>query len=237
MDNVYIVMPAYNEEENIVNVIKQWYPIVDEIGNGSKLVIVDDGSKDSTLKKMQLLESTCPLLIPLSKMNSGHGATCLYAYNYAIKNKATYIFQTDSDGQTVPGEFWQFWELRHEYDFIVGSRKNRKDGFSRIVVTKALQLFVLFMMGVCIEDANTPFRLMKRSVLEKYINLVPENFFLSNVLISSIIVLKKEKFRWIPISFKARQGGVNSINLRKIFRIGLKAIRDFRNVKKVVTGQ
>lgn len=86
MDNVYIVMPAYNEEENIEEVINQWYPIVEKIGNGSKLVIVNDGSKDSTLEKMLLQKSNYPFFIPLTKQNTGHGATCLFAYKYAIDN-------------------------------------------------------------------------------------------------------------------------------------------------------
>ncbi|MDD5569945.1 MAG: glycosyltransferase family 2 protein [Bacteroidales bacterium] len=231
MDNVYVVMPAYNEEENIANVISQWYPVIDKIGNGSKFVIVDDGSKDATFEKMQSLKSKYPLLVPITKINSGHGATCTFAYDYAIKNNADYIFQTDSDGQTEPDEFWQFWELRNEYDFIIGSRKKRKDGFSRIIVAKVLKLFVFFMMGVFIEDANTPFRLMKRSVLEKYFKLIPDNFFLSNVLISCIFILKNEKCKWIPITFKGRQSGTNSINLIRIFVIGLKSIRDFKIAK------
>lgn len=231
MDNVFIVMPAYNEEANIQKVIKQWHPIVEKIGNGSKLVVVDDGSKDSTFKIMQLSKSNYSLLETITKANSGHGATCLFAYDYAIQNNANYIFQTDSDGQTEANEFWQFWKLRNDYDFIVGSRKKRNDGFSRIVVTKVLKLFLLFMMGVYIEDANTPFRLMKTNVLKKYFKLIPDNFFLSNVMISSIFVLKKEKCKWIPITFKGRQGGVNSINFKKIFKIGLKAIRDFKLAK------
>ena len=231
-DKVFIVMPAYNEEENISNTIEQWFPIVEKIGNGSKLVIIDDGSKDSTFDKMKELKSKYLSYEPITKQNSGHGSTCLFAYDYAIKNNADFIFQTDSDGQTEPDEFWQFWELRNDYDFIVGSRKNRKDGFSRIVVTNVLKLFLYFVMGVYIEDSNTPFRLMKRNVLEKYMKLIPDNFFLSNVLISSIFVLRKEKCKWIPITFKIRQGGTNSINIKKIIKIGFKAIRDFKIAKQ-----
>ena len=48
MDKLYIVIPAYNEEENIENVINDWYPVVEKIGKDSRLVIINDGSKDST---------------------------------------------------------------------------------------------------------------------------------------------------------------------------------------------
>ena len=56
MENLYIVIPAYNEAENIGNVIDDWYPIVQRIaeegGTGSRLVIIDDGSKDATYRIM-----------------------------------------------------------------------------------------------------------------------------------------------------------------------------------------
>lgn len=48
MDSLFIVMPAYNEEENIENVVKQWYSVLDGKSDCSKLVIADSGSTDST---------------------------------------------------------------------------------------------------------------------------------------------------------------------------------------------
>ena len=163
---LYIVMPAYNEEANIEDVIRQWHPVAERIneeGNEAHLVIANDGSKDNTFAIMQQLQSKYQYLLPLDKVNSGHGATVLYLYRYAIGNGANYVFQTDSDGQTMPDEFWQMWEHRHEYDFQIGTRGGRQDGFSRIVVTKTLRLVVWLMFHVWVKDANTPFRLMKAS--------------------------------------------------------------------------
>jgi len=231
-DTLYLVMPAYNEAENIENTIQQWYPIVQEIGCNSKLVIVDDGSKDNSLTILDGLKNQYPLLVILSKSNSGHGASCIYAYNYAINKKADYIFQTDSDGQTSPNEFWLFWEKRKEYDFIVGSRKKREDGKDRIFVTKILKVVIFMIFKIIIEDCNTPFRLMKSNKLDEILNYIPENFFLSNVIISTISVKLEYKTLWIPITFKQRQGGVNSINFKKITKIGIKAIKDFYIIKK-----
>ena len=231
-DSLYLVMPAYNEAENIENTIKQWYPIVHEIGCNSKLVIVDDGSKDSTLTILDGIKDQYPLLVILSKSNSGHGASCIYAYNYAITKKADYIFQTDSDGQTSPNEFWLFWEKRKEYEFIVGSRKKREDGKDRIFVTKILKGILFIIFNVIVEDCNTPFRLMRSNKLNEILKFIPEDFFLSNVIISTISVKFKYKTLWIPITFKERQGGVNSINFKKITKIGIIAIRDFFIIKK-----
>ena len=51
MDKLYIVMPAYNEEANIEAVVSQWHPLVEKIGSDSRLVVMDDGSKDHTYEK------------------------------------------------------------------------------------------------------------------------------------------------------------------------------------------
>ena len=64
----------------------------------------------------------------------GHGPTLLCGYRYAIKNKADYIFQTDSDGQTLPEEFEDFWIKRKRYDAVLGDRRDRQDGMSRVFV-------------------------------------------------------------------------------------------------------
>ena len=55
MDSLYIVIPAYNEEANIEEVIKDWYPVIEKMSDDSRLVVIDDGSKDSTYKIMQRL--------------------------------------------------------------------------------------------------------------------------------------------------------------------------------------
>lgn len=108
MNKLFIVMSAYNEEANIESVIKQWHPVVEKIGDGSKLVIFDDGSKDTTFSIMQNLQKKHPLLTLVAKQNSGHGPTCLYAYQYAITNGADYVFQTDSDGKPCRMNFGFF---------------------------------------------------------------------------------------------------------------------------------
>jgi len=231
-DILYIVMPAYNEEANIEAVVAQWYPVVEQLNNGSRLFIVNDGSKDRTGEILTSLSEKYPLLTAATKPNSGHGATLLYAYNQAIAAHADYIFQTDSDGQTNPDEFWTFWEHRDQYDFQTGSRHSRQDGLNRILITKVLRFVVWMMFRVWVKDANTPFRLMKTERLIPILKVIPDNFFLSNVVISTIAVKWGERCAWHPITFKARQGGVNSIHFRRIVKIGIQAIGDFRRLNR-----
>ena len=117
-------------------------------------------------------------------------------------------------------------------DFHIGTRKGRQDGAGRVFVTKTLRLVVWLMFHVWVKDANTPFRLMNVERLKNILAYIPADFFLSNVAIAAIAVKKHEKIAWYPITFRPRQGGVNSINMKRIFKIGIKALGDFRLINK-----
>ena len=232
MDKLYIIIPAYNEEANIELVAREWHEVVAGIGQGSRLVIINDGSKDLTYEKLCALQAELPQLLPVTKENGGHGATVLYGYFYALEHGADYIFQTDSDGQTLASEFQGFWEQRNEKKVLIGYRNHREDGISRIFVTKVLKMVLFLIFGIRVTDANTPYRLMPKKLLQKYIVKVPENFNLSNVMLTVLFLRGKENVQFIPITFRPRQGGVNSINLKKITKIGIQAVKDFRTIKK-----
>lgn len=232
MNKLYIVIPAYNEEANIYAVAEAWYEVIVQTGNDSRLVVIDDGSNDNTYKILTEMAKKLPQLIALTKPNGGHGATLLYGYGYALQNGADFVFQTDSDGQTVPKEFWQFWELREEYAALIGRRDKREDGFSRIFVTKILRFVLLCVFRLAIPDANTPFRLIKAEALKKHLPRIPLDFNLSNIMLTVCFLHYKEKVKFIPITFKPRQGGVNSINFRKIIKIGIRAVKDFIRMRR-----
>ncbi len=234
MDKLYIIVPAYNEAENIEKLIDDWYPVVENHNRDglSRLVIINDGSKDNTYEIMQEYAKERPLLLPLTKPNGGHGPTLLFGYQYAIENEADYIFQTDSDGQTDPAEFEQFWELRDTYDAIIGNRSERQDGAARKFVEKTLLVILRMTFGVRIPDSNAPFRLMKRELVEKYISKMPKDFNLPNVMLTTYFAYFQEKVKFIEISFKPRQAGTNSINIKKIIKIGWKAVGDFWELKR-----
>lgn len=96
-----------------------------------------------------------------------------------------------------------------------------------MVVTRVLRFVLRLRFGVFIRDANTPYRLMRAEELAQVIKLLPQNYNLPNVMISVIYQKKGWETRWYPITFRPRQGGKNSINLRRIVKIGWQAWRDF----------
>lgn len=235
-ESLYVVIPAYNEEKNIEACINDWYPVVEahnESGK-SRLVIINDGSKDDTYGILVEAAKTRPLLVPMTKENGGHGSTVLFGYKYAIESGSTYVFQTDSDGQTDPNEFEEFWKLRENYDAIIGNRVVRGDGNDRKFVENTVCRLLRLYFGVKVEDANAPFRLMRCDVLKRYISKLPSNFNLPNIMLTTYFVYFNNRVKFIPITFKPRQAGQNTINIKRIIRIGWNALGDFARLRREI---
>ncbi|GFI22681.1 putative glycosyltransferase [Lachnospiraceae bacterium] len=234
MDCLYIVMPAYNEEDTIENVIDTWYPILNEKDENSRLVVADNGSVDSTHQVLAKLQQKYPKLEILTDTEKYHGPKLIALYDYAIKNGAKYIFQTDSDGQTNPDEFSEFWNMRNKVDIVLGKRLSRQDGKARKFVENVLCMLLHIYFKIAVPDANAPFRLMKADIVEKYLRKLPKDYNLPNVMLTTYFLYFKENVRFVSISFKPRQGGVNSINIPKIIKIGCCALGDFYKLKKEI---
>lgn len=231
---LYLVIPAYNEEANIKNVICEWHKeLKNTLQNDAfKILVNDSGSTDNTHKI--LVDLKLKELEIISNTKKEHGAKLIALYNQAIKDGAEYIFQTDSDGQTNEKEFSAFYELRKNYDVILGYRKTRGDGKFRKFVERVVCILLWLFFGVKLRDANAPFRLMKASVLAKYMQHFAPDFNLPNIMLSAFFAKNNEKIHFIEISFKARNAGKNSINFWRIFKIGCKALVDFAKFKSVI---
>lgn len=229
---MYIVMPAYNEEANIENVIEQWYPILKGKSEASRLVVADSGSSDRTHDILMSLQKKYIQLTVLADTRKEHGPKLMALYDYAIKQGADYVFQTDSDGQTNPAEFEWFWNNRGEYGAIVGNRTHRGDGMGRYLVEKVVCLFLLIFFCVNVPDANAPFRLIRRDLLDKYLHKIPVDYNIPNIILVAYFKRFKEKICFREISFESRKAGKNSINFIKICKIGIKAIKDFIYFRK-----
>lgn len=85
---------------------------------------------------------------------------------------------------------------------------------------------------VKVPDANALFRLMKVDVVGKYLDRFEDDYNLPNIMLTTFFSHYEERLTFKEVSFKPRQGGVNSINIKKIVKIGWKALGDFRKFKK-----
>lgn len=232
MDKLYIIIPAINEEENIEIVVREWHAVITNLNHTeSRLVVVENGSKDRTFEILQELSEELPFLVPIREDLNSHGAKIYFGYKYAIKNNADYIFQTDSDGQTLPSEFQSFWDAREVHTAIIGHRIHRLDGVNRIFVARVLKFLIFLIFGINVPDANTPFRLMHADKVDHYLSMMPENYNLTNVMLTVMFIYYKENIAFLPITFRPRQGGVNNTNFRRITNTGFNAIKEFNEIK------
>ncbi len=234
MDTLYVVMPAYNEEENIEEVVSSWYPVLEGKSPESRLVVADAGSKDKTHEILLRMKETMPQIDIISDTGTFHGPKVIALYNYAIANGADYIFQTDSDGQTLPEEFGAFWDMRTAYKGIFGHRKVRGDGKSRAFVEKVVCFLLKLYFHVKVPDANAPFRLMNAQTVAKYIGRLDKDYNLPNIMMTTYFSYYGEEMTFKEVTFRPRQGGTNSINIKKIIKIGWKALKDFHDLKKAM---
>lgn len=231
-ESLFIVMPAYNEEANIKSVVSEWYPVLQYGSDDSRMVISDGGSTDKTLDILYELQKDYHKLIVLPRPGTDHGTKVILLYKYAIAHHADWIFQTDSDGQTLPDEFKLFWDCKDSLDAVMGNRKKRGDGALRKFVENILRLYLFFFFGTMVPDANAPFRLMRAATVNKYIGLLPENFNLPNAILSACFKKYGERVRYITITFQPRQGGRNFMNPRRIIKIGWHSIKNFYQLRK-----
>lgn len=239
---VYIVMPAYNERENIQRTVDEWLEAIRPFGTSAKLLIIDDGSTDGTEEVLQSLSTVHPELLVVRKENSGHGPTVSLGYRLALDDGAEFIFQTDSDGQTSPEDFKTYCVPfleneksgnRSSLNAIFGNRAERGDGKGRAFTEKVLCRMVKLFFGVSVPDSNAPFRLYRAEVLAKYLPLVPRSYELPNVLLTALFA-KYDICEFDPITFAPRRAGRNSVNWKRIFRTGLRAVRDFAGFRKTI---
>ena len=230
-DRLYLIIPAYNEQDNVEALIREWYPVAEAVPD-ARLVVINDGSRDNTEVILRALAAQRPRLEVLTKENGGHGDTLLFGYRHAIAQGAEWIFQTDSDGQTKAEEFPPFWELRAQYDAILGNRVHRGDGASRKLVENVLCMLLRAIFGVKVPDANCPFRLMRAEKVAAYIARLPEHYNLPNVMMTVFFVKSGDRVLFRPVTFENRKAGKNSINVKKIVKIGLQGVRDFMKFRK-----
>ncbi len=228
-----VVMPIYNEEASLANVIRQWSDSLSALGITWQMVALDDGSRDRTHDILLKLEDQNPeMLCVVRKPNSGHGSTCRIGYDIAVNSTTEWILQIDSDGQCDPRHFPEFWRRRNNADCIFGVRNSRDDGMARVATSAICRLASSLICGQDLRDPNVPYRLMRREVLARALKYIPSNFNIHNVALT--YVLKKlPGLRWdyVPIHFPERQGGENSLGALKVVTWGAEMLLELLRIR------
>jgi len=229
------VIPIYNEAGTIPSVFEEWTNEFKKLGIDYQFLLINDGSSDGTLEVLKKMEeSDSEHIVIVDKANSGHGRTCRLGYSAAVNAETVeWVLQIDSDGQCDPSYFSEFWANRQEADCVFGRRIQRDDGKARMMTSKICKLGATLLGGRDMVDPNVPFRLIRKEILADVLKLIPASFDIHNVAIT--FKLKQTlgiRWQYVPIRFRDRQGGSNSINLLNVAHLGTSMLFDLAKLKK-----
>lgn len=223
MLDLVVVMPVYNEQDSIGNVLTAWARVLGGLGLRYEIHVYNDGSKDETGPRLENLRVAIPQVVVHSKRNSGHGSTIRQGYLENM-DRAEWLFQVDSDDEMGPDWFYKLWNIRHDHDFIVGRRYERRSSLARKVVSLAARLAANLFYGPCIYDVNCPYRLMRAAAFrECYLSLPPATFA-PNVLISGYCAYHEIKTVEIHVPHRSRYSGTVSIRKWKLVKESIRSL-------------
>ena len=162
--DVSVLMPAYNEAENLVEVIPATAAALDALGRSWEIVVVDDGSTDGTRTVMAGLRSPNVRYIRLRR-NSGKSAALEVGLDHV---EGEHVVLMDADGQDDPSELPKmFAKLDEGYDLVTGSRVGgRQDRFIKRNTSKIYNGATAAVTGVKMKDFNSGYKLMTRELAD-----------------------------------------------------------------------
>lgn len=219
-----VVIPVYNEEQIIKEVIQDWVTTLRKLGIDFEIRVYNDGSKDATLAQLNESAEEHKELTVIDKVNGGHGPTILQGYRDA---DAEFVFQVDSDNE-MRGEFFaDLWNQRESSDLVIGRRKFTFEvPIPRRVVSYIAKKSVLFFYGRGISDVNAPYRLMRKEAFADIFEAIPIETFAPNVIVSGMAVKNKLRIKdkFVPTDFRAT--GTVSIQRMKLLKVAMKSFRE-----------
>ena len=206
-----IIIPAYNESENIFNTveaIKRESPEFD-------YVIINDCSKDST---KEICEHNRYNVVNLP-INLGIGGAVQTGYKYALAEGYDLAVQVDGDGQHDPcflNEMASHMASK-EYDMIIGSRFITNEGFqssgARRIGIKYFTLLIRLLTGQKITDPTSGLRMIDREIMKLFAQDYPKDYPEPESVVA--VLRQKKSVGEIPVIMKAREGGTSSISPSK----------------------
>lgn len=204
-----VIIPAYNESENIVNTVKE----IKEKASDFDYVVVNDCSSDKTL---EILENNHLNYINLP-VNLGIGGAVQTGYKYALEHEYDMAVQVDGDGQHDPAYLHSLEEtlIKEKADMVIGSRFIKNEGFQSTFARRMGIVYFTNMIksltGTTITDPTSGFRLVNKDVIALFAKDYPRDYPEPESIVA--LLKRKKKVIEVPVQMKERQGGVSSIRL------------------------
>ena len=203
-----VIIPAYNEEESIVNTVRD----IRENAKEFDYIIINDCSKDNTLKICR--ENGLNVLdLPV---NLGIGGAVQTGYMYAYKHGYELAVQFDGDGQHEARYLNEMAEImqRENVDMLIGSRFINNEGFQSSGIRRmGINFFASLMkilFGQRISDSTSGMRMCNRKVMKNFIDDYPRDY--PEPETTARLLHNHFKIKEIPVQMRERQCGVSSIS-------------------------
>lgn len=200
-NKISIVIPVYNEEKSIRNIIPKLINVVKNIDIDYEIIAVNDGSKDNSLEELKKIEG---ITVVNHVKNRGYGASL----KTGIKNsKYDWIMIIDAD-ETYPIEaIPELVKSMDGCDMVIGSREKRGNAipFERKYAKQFLNKFASYLAGKKIPDLNSGLRIFRKDIVFKYWGLFPQKFSFTSTL-TMICTTRGYETIFIPIDYYKRAG-------------------------------
>ncbi|HEY9776665.1 MAG TPA: glycosyltransferase [Planktothrix sp.] len=224
-------MPAYNEQDGIEAAISEVRSSILDKVDSSFLLVVNDGSTDTTGTTLDRLASTDSRIQVAHRSNSGHGPTLVWALNQA---ESEYVFLIDSDMQIALDCFQEFWQIIREknVDGVFGVRAERHDPAFRRFLSKFISLTLSGIFKVKVQDANAPCKLFRRTIWNDLYQRIQDDTLMAPSLVIAIFAERRNyKIVRIPIVHRERQHGTSTLRFGKLMRFCWKAFGQVLTIK------
>ena len=217
--NTIIVIPTYNEEENISRLIKRIFSLgVKDL----KIIVVDDNSPDGTAEEVKQLENIFPVYLIGRKGKLGIGSAYIAGFKKALELGADFIFEMDADFSHDPEDIPRILEAMGGADMVIGSRKVRGGkvvgwGLRRKFMSNGAMWFSRLLLGLKVKDVTAGFRCFRRRVLESLdLDKIRSNGYAFQEELLYRIQKAGFKIVEIPVTFVDRREGVSKLGFRDI---------------------
>lgn len=205
--NVTVIIPAFNEEENIADVLKR----ILQLEGGYRIIVVDDASTDNTVE-CATMEGVVVLRHPYNK---GNGAAVKTGIR---KTETDYIVIIDGDGQHQPEDIPRLVKELSRFDLVVGARSRGSETlFHRNLGNWIFNRFASTVAGCNIPDLTSGFRAMSRDIALEFLHMFPNGFSLPTTSTMAVITAGYN-IEYVPIKIKHRKGKSKIRPLRDGFR-------------------
>ena len=224
---IAVIIPTYNERENIIPLIKELLKLPLNI----RIFIVDDNSPDGTgdvVKKHFSENSSVNVFIREGRR--GRGLAGIFGYKKAIEAGSDVIGEMDGDFSHHPEFIPEMIRALEKADVVIGSRFLKEGGeerknFIRKCITKFAHFYLRIILGIKLTDPTSGFRFFKRKSLEKIVRFLKaeDPFIVTEV----IFYLNKEKVNIIevPIVFSEREKGESKLKYSTLLKYLFKVIK------------